>query len=373
MHATLASFANRLSAVIRSGGDSLPFNDAALELFDLQTRANPAYRKICLASGWTGGPLGSWKEIPAAPAAAFKEFELTCLPAAERLCVFHSSGTTSTRPSRHYHSEESLALYDLSARAWFNRSMLGAGPAPSGEASRRWRFISLTPSAERAPHSSLARMIANVARTLGDGREVFAGRVSEDGSWEVDFGAARKAVAAAAIEGCPVALLGTAFNFVHLLERLDRDEARLRLPPGSRIMETGGYKGRSRSVPRATLRAWMGCRLGVTPDQIVSEYGMSELSSQAYDNPGPDQARGFQFPPWARVMLISPETGAEAAPGAPGLVRVFDLANVWSVMAVQTGDLAKAHGDGFELLGRAESAEPRGCSLQSVDGVPGSL
>ena len=92
---------------------------------------------------------------------------------------------------------------------------------------------------------------------------------------------------------------------------------------------------------------------------------MSELSSQAYDTT-PNATRVFHFPPWARVQIISPETGCEVADGETGLIRVFDLANVFSVMAVQTEDLAVRRGDGFELLGRAVAAESRGCSLMTV-------
>ena len=76
--------------------------------------------------------------------------------------------------------------------------------------------------------------------------------------------------------------------------------------------------------------------------------------------------RHFRFPPWARAQIISPETGREVAEGEIGLIRVIDLANVFSVAAVQTEDLAVRHGNGFELIGRAQLAEPRGCSLMTV-------
>jgi hypothetical protein len=123
-------------------------------------------------------------------------------------------------------------------------------------------------------------------------------------------------------------------------------------------METGGYKGRSREVPKGELRGLISKFLGVGEPGIVTEYGMSELSSQAYDRAGV-----FQFPPWARAQVVSPETGAEAGEGETGLLRVFDLGNIWSVMAVQTEDLAARRGNGFELLGRSAESEPRGCSL----------
>ena len=94
---------------------------------------------------------------------------------------------------------------------------------------------------------------------------------------------------------------------------------------------------------------------------------MCELSSQAYDHAAGtlETQRFFQFPPWARALVINPDTNAPAAPGETGLLRVFDLANVWSVLAIQTEDLAYPHHDGFALVGRAGAAEARGCSLLS--------
>ena len=147
-------------------------------------------------------------------------------------------------------------------------------------------------------------------------------------------------------------------------------------------METGGYKNRSRSMPKTELHQLITERLGVPPSHIICEYGMSELSSQAYEGVAgdgwrvagknsvsrhsPPGTRHFRFPPWARAQIISPETGHEVADGETGLIRVFDLANVFSVMAIQTEDLGIRRGDGFELIGRATLAEPRGCSLMAV-------
>jgi hypothetical protein len=142
---------------------------------------------------------------------------------------------------------------------------------------------------------------------------------------------------------------------------------RLKLPANSLVLETGGYKGRSRSMPKAELHALITERLGVPSSHILCEYGMSELSSQAYDL-GPRQTalRAFHLPPWARARVISPETGREVSEGETGLLCVFDLANVFSVMAIQTEDLALRRGKGFNVLGRAVLAEPRGCSLTSA-------
>ena len=184
-------------------------------------------------------------------------------------------------------------------------------------------------------------------------------------------------------------VLGTAFGFVHVLDSLAARGVRLQLPAGSRALETGGYKGRSRSLPQAELHALMTQHLGIPAAHIICEYGMSELSSQAYDRVARqgrgeergerDEGRGarrtgrgegdggighcFHFPPWARVRVVSPESGVEVGEGETGLLRVFDLANVYSVMAIQTEDIGVRRGDGFELVGRAARGEPRGCSL----------
>ena len=117
-------------------------------------------------------------------------------------------------------------------------------------------------------------------------------------------------------------------------------------------------------MPKAELHALITERLSIPSENIICEYGMSELSSQAYDAGSVE--RVFHFPPWARVQIISPETGKEVVNGETGLIRIFDLANVFSVAAIQTEDLGIRRGDGFELIGRAQLAEPRGCSLMTL-------
>ena len=131
----------------------------------------------------------------------------------------------------------------------------------------------------------------------------------------------------------------------------------------------GENKGRSRVVAKTDLRRLMTKYLAVPESHIVAEYGMSELSSQAYDGVAGEarpMAGIFRFPPWVRTQIMSPETGAVATAGETGLLRVFDPANMYSVMAIQTEDLAVGREDGFEPRGRAESAGPRGCSLMAT-------
>jgi hypothetical protein len=215
-------------------------------------------------------------------------------------------------------------------------------------------------------------MFETIRREVGGDGLAFVGRAAQDGAWTLNAEAALARLQAASRTGHPLLLLGTAFSFVHLLDYLAEQDLRFELPPGSCALETGGYKGRSRSLPKPELHAFISERLGIPPDHIICEYGMSELSSQAYDSAiSPSRftfhaSRFFCFPPWARVQIISPETGCEVAEGETGLIRVFDLANVYSVMAIQTEDLGIRCGNGFALVGRALFAEPRGCSLLAV-------
>ena len=104
----------------------------------------------------------------------------------------------------------------------------------------------------------------------------------------------------------------------------------------------------------------MACRPQASPGRE------RELQPAEPEAGAPSGTRHFHFPPWARVKIISPETGREVADGETGLIRVFDLANVFSVLAIQTEDLGIRRGEGFELIGRAQLAEPRGCSLMAV-------
>ena len=338
------------------------FESLALENFNFQFQQNPAYRRLCEARDLRPGLVTSWRQIPSVPTAAYKELELTCLPPADRTTVFHSSGTTGQERSRHFHGQGSLAVYEASLLPWFHRHLLREEEA-SG---RTVDFFSLTPLASAVPHSSLAHMIDAATRAYGGPASRSFGSVNREGGWSVEASLALDALTAAQR---PVLLLGTAFNLVHLLDAMEARELTLKLPEGSRVMETGGYKGQSRELPKAALHADLARRLGLPATAILCEYGMSELSSQAYDlsvdarDQEESVTRSFRFPPWCRFQIIDPETGQPAREGSPGLLRILDLANVASVIAVQTEDLAIQRGDGFELLGRAAQAEPRGCSL----------
>ncbi|HSY73861.1 MAG TPA: hypothetical protein VK810_00180 [Dongiaceae bacterium] len=351
MNKELSNFAARLRDSIRSGFQGEGFDAPALELFRLQFKHNLAYQKICKVRGRTPEAVEHWTQIPVVPTAAFKELELSSLAPGERTQVFHSSGTTEQKPSHHFHNAESLAVYEESLWKWFQFHFGDAG-----------ELFFLTPDKNSAPHSSLVYMFETVRQKFGLLESTFAGNVSHDGSWRVDFAAAIQKMNVACNTGNSLTLFGTAFSFVHLLDLLAENNLQFLLPEDSRVMETGGYKNRSRSMPKTELHALITERLGIPSKNIIREYSMSELSSQAY----PSANGEFQFPPWARTQIVSPETGREVLEGETGLIRIFDLANVFSVAAIQTEDLGIRRSGGFELIGRAQFAEPRGCSLMTA-------
>ncbi len=361
------------------------FDELARSLFALQFLQNAPYREFCESRKVAPDSIRHWSAIPAVPTVGFKELEFSSIPAGQRARAFHSSGATGRTPSRHFHDTESLSLYEASLIPWFRAHLLvpadnGADAGPSGSLRKmpteypgcadgqRLRMVILTPPSDQAPHSSLAHMFETLRREFGHPDSMVTGWTEPDGSWSVDrertVAVLRESIAA----NRSVLLLGTAFNFIHLLDYLKELRLPLALPTGSRLLETGGYKGRSRILPKPELHGLITEYLGVPPASIISEYGMSELSSQAYDQAigGGRPERAFHFPPWARAQIISPESGREVTEGETGLIRVFDLANVRSVMAIQTEDLGVRRGDGFELRGRASFSETRGCSLMSA-------
>ena len=337
------------------GLEERAFNVLALRIFAHQLRYNQPYARYCERLGVTLDSLPpSWEAIPALPAPAFKEAAITTFDPAGARLVFETSGTTAGRSGRHY--LESSALYDDALLAGFERFVLYDDAA--------LRYLNLVPNPEESPHSSLGYMMARVAQTRGDGKTGWYlrdGRLLFDSLWN-DL---HEAVA----QERPVCLAATAFALVHLLEAMEAANLRVRLPNRSRVMETGGFKGRTREVSREDLYRRAGDRLGIAGEQIVAEYGMTELTSQYYDGfPRRDAVatRRKSSPPWLRVRVVGPDRKT-LVQGEIGSLLHVDLANRSSCIAIQTEDLGVAHGDGFVLLGRSLGAEPRGCSLDAED------
>ena len=336
------------------------FDRVARELFAFQYERCAPYRAYCDRVKWTPQNVAHWKQIPAVPTSAFKNFALTCFPVEEATAEFHTSGTTREKAGKHY--LRTLELYEAAIRPNFAAYLV-----PD---EKRLPMMILMPSPQEAPHSSLSHMMGVVAREFGaEGSEFYV----EDGLLHVER--VVRDLSGAQLAHRPIFLLGTAFAFVHLLDHLARQGLRFKMAEGSRVMETGGFKGRTREMPKVELYSFIEKLLGIPKARIINEYGMTELSTQFYDgslqvNRQTDRKAA---PPWARVVVIDPNTGREAAENEHGLIRVYDLANLWSIMCIQTEDLGVARAESasgtnsFEVLGRAAGAEVRGCSLTAED------
>jgi hypothetical protein len=162
-----------------------------------------------------------------------------------------------------------------------------------------------------------------------------------------------------------VCIIGTSLAFVHWLELLRQQSNSFVLPEGSRLMDTGGFKGAQISISSRELRDQYRELLGIPAHFAVNEYGMTEMLSQFYDGQlrNPALALIKQGPPWVRSAIVDPETLRPLPRGEQGLLRHLDLANLFSVSAIQTEDIAIETDAGFQLLGRATGAAPRGCSI----------
>lgn len=336
-----------------SPADDARFDALARAIFSFQFAHCEPYRRFCAGRGRTPDTVSDWRAIPAVPAGAFKELALRSFPERYEAHVFRTSGTAAERRGALH--LDTLALYEASLLPCFRRGVL-----PDLAPGARARLRILAPAPAEAPDSSLSHMFGAVLAALGDAGSGFDVR-----GGALDAAGLLGALERACVDAVPVALCGTAFAFVHLLDELAGRGARLALPTGSRAMETGGFKGRSRELPREALYEGIERALGVPGARIVNQYGMTELGSQFYDSVlcRPDEPRRKLGPPWSRVRLIDPETGDDAAPGAVGVIRIYDLANTGSVAAIETADLGRAVADGFEVLGREPGAEARGCSI----------
>lgn len=305
------------------------FDQLALALYAYQYERNPWVHRLGDAAACPPPAVKTWRDIPAMPTDGFKDFDLSCIAPGRASAVFYSSGTTGRQAGRHFFSRDALSLYEASLRQ-------GIALALPQRPATLW---ALMPPPAQAPHSSLSHMLG----ALG----------AERYFWDDD---AALADALSALRE-PVTLFGTAFALVQLLDGTARA---WHLPPGSIVIETGGFKGRSREVPRDEFYALLSHRLGVPPGSIWSEYGMSEMASQFYGQGLSPLKRG---PHWVRTVCVRPQDGTPSPGGEPGALRHLDLANFNSALCLQTADWGTLADGGFLLHGRAPGADIRGCSL----------
>jgi hypothetical protein len=326
------------------------FNDLALQLFRYQYDHNVCYRQFCLSQKINAGSVESWEGIPFLPVTAFKWTDVCCRPKVDALRIFHSSGTSRAEKSRHYLFDDEIAQAAILPH--FKRHVL-----PDFE---RMRMMILTPSPAEAPQASLAYMMAVLNKHYGTEKSRYYIRdsVLQSEALLNDLDSVHE----------PLALLGTSLSFAYFFDDCLKKGVRLDLPPRSRLMDTGGFKGVSRELPQDRLYELADELLGIKPAYCINEYGMSEMSSQFYDRiAGRSEVRGYAAPPQVRTRVLSPETLEPVSEMETGILVHLDLANMYSVCFLLTEDLGWRTGRSFVLSGRASAADQKGCSLTLDD------
>lgn len=333
------------------------FEALALAVFAHQFAAIRAYRAVCERRRATPATVRRWHQIPPVPTVAFKHRELCCAPA-ER--VFVTSGTTAGTERRGRHPMPDLRLYQDSALGGLREFVV-----PDVD---DIRVLSLIPSAAEHPESSLAQMVTWALDAFGaPGSGTYAA------GDRFDFDGLAAALRRSESDGAPVCIMTTTGALIRFLDRCAGNGWTFRLPHGSRLMDTGGAKGAPRPLSRAGLLHACWSALAIPGYFMVNEYGMSELSSQLYDNVIRDRYHGRGThrakagPPWVRTRVLDPGTLEPVPDGDRGVLCHTDLANAGTALTVLSEDLGRRTADGFEIVGRVAGAEARGCSLALAD------
>ncbi len=316
------------------------FEKLAMEIFYYQAVFNPVYREYLSYLKKDLRRVTCIEEIPFLPIDFFKTHKVLCEKEEEDTASamkwkqeFWSSGTTGSKRSKHFIKDPD----------WYVESFIKGFELFYGNP-RDYAFLALLPNYMENPHSSLIYMVDHFIKASGHPLSAF---------YLDDFVDLEKSLAQLETSRQKYILLGVSYA---LLDFSMQNEFNLN---SGIIMETGGMKGRRKEITREDLHQQLGRQLGV--HTIHSEYGMSELLSQAWS-----KGRGrFYTPPWVKVMVRdSYDPFSYVKEGQSGGINVIDLANIYSCSFIETRDLGRKHSDGsFEVLGRYDHAELRGCNL----------
>jgi len=314
------------------------FGETALSVFRYQAAWNPLYARYLQLLGRKPELVHRLSEIPFLPVALFKNYTVQSgqwTPQTE----FNSSGTTGQIPSRHLVRD--LNFYLENTRRGFAQSY--GEPAD-------WCFLALLPSYLERGGSSLVAMADFFIKQS---------RYLESGFFLHDLDELRHTIVGCQAKAIPTILLGVSFALLDFAEQYPMDLS------GITVMETGGMKGRRREMTRAELHRTL-CETFHLPG-IHSEYGMTELFSQAYGQSFFSSELTVRFTPAATLRVIATEINdpfCPVPPGRTGVLNMIDLANIDTCSFIATEDVGKVHADGrFEVLGRLDAAEMRGCNL----------
>lgn len=309
------------------------FDAICMSVFRYQYQFNPIYRKWCDLIRKTPALIQTPAQIPPLPVSFFKQE--TILTNARATHYFESSGTTQKQNSRHWVPD--LDIY----RQSFNKAFeLFYGSV------RDWCVLALLPAYLERQHSSLVMMADELIRNSAH---------PQSGFYLYDHERLNNALLLLEKKRQKTLLLGVTFALLDFAESFPQQLTH------TIVMETGGMKGRRKEMTRLEVHNLLSRQLGVKT--VHSEYGMTELLSQAYSKGG----GVFECPPWMKIMVRDEEDPLSEGNTGRGVIQVIDLANVYSCSFIATEDLGQVYSDGsFEVWGRLDNSDIRGCSLMVV-------
>ena len=313
--------------------DPEAFRASALEVFRYQARYTPVYRDYLKTLGVKASSVKQLEEIPFLPVEFFRTHTVIVEWKQAEL-VFESSGTSGSASSRHHVADTSL----------YRKSFISAFRRFYGEP-EKYCILALLPSYLDREGSSLVYMMDHLITRSGH---------SESGFYLDNLEELVSVLQKRNKDHYPTLLVGVSFALLDLAEQHP-----MKFEGTITVMETGGMKGRRKEMVRSELHEQLSGAFGLPA--VHSEYGMTELLSQAYSR----REGLFRSPPWMQVLIRDPNDPLELLPeGRSGGINVIDLANLNSCSFIATGDLGKVHEDGlFEVLGRFDHSDLRGCNL----------
>jgi hypothetical protein len=330
---------NLLQSIFSVNADS--FTETAFDVFRFQYECNAVYQQFCNIIKKTPATISSVEQIPFLPVQFFKSKQIKAGNFDEAL-YFESSGTTGSVNSRHFVKD--VAVYEESFLKGFE---LQYGKI------NEWCIIGLLPSYLERGNSSLVYMVDKLVKLS---------RHAASGFYLYDHDKLKAALEENEKAGTKTLLIGVTYAL------LDFAEASPMQLNHTVVMETGGMKGRREELSRGQVHAILKKQFGL--QQVHSEYGMTELLSQAYS-----QANGiFYCPPWMKILVRNEDDPFEirSLPDenkafAGGAINIIDLANVYSCSFIATDDAGKIYKDGsFEITGRLDNSDIRGCGLMII-------
>ena len=340
---------------IEAGVDSaVPDFDAyALRMFELHHQVNPIFREFCEAKKVRPGDVERWQDIPLVYNDMFKSHLVASFPLEQAVMGCLTGGTTSlTQRGRIFRDEDGKKLVFAA-----NRMMTGSYLFPDFAEGRRCRILILAPSPELAPSMGMAIGMDQTRMAFGSPDSMFL--LGRSG---IDVKGLLRALREAEGSGVPVALIGATSAYVYFFQACRRKKMRFRLPPGSRVCDGGGYRGRFGPVTRADYYAMVEEILGVPGSHCVNVLGEAETATNLFDDALrrsvkglPPRKRTRPVPPWSRVLAMNVDTLRPLPDGEVGLLAHWDLANVPTVLAIITDNLGYTTdgGTGCEMVGRA--------------------